>query len=132
MQTIKYILQKEFRQILRNKTLLPMMFWVPLMQLLVLVFAATFDIKNVKITVVDNDRSEISRQLVSKFEGSNFFTLIHSDQHPATAEKQLLEGKTNMVLLVPPGMEKTLIRENTARVQLLVDVFLLFTNYTSV
>ncbi len=121
MQTIKYILQKEFRQILRNKTLLPMMFWVPLMQLLVLVFAATFDVKEINLTVVDNDMSETSRQLVSKFDGSTFFNLNNAMQHPTLAEELLLEGSTDIVLVVPSGLEKSLIRSNTAQVQLLVD-----------
>lgn len=121
MHTIKYILQKEFRQILRNKTLLPMMLWVPLMQMLILVFAATFDVKEIKLTVVDNDMSETSRQLISKFDGSHFFNLNNMMLHPASAEDLLMEGSTDMVLIVPAGMEKSLIRDNTAQVQLLVD-----------
>ena len=121
MHTIKYILQKEFIQILRNKTLLPMMLWVPLMQMLILVFAATFDVKEIKLTVVDNDMSETSRQLISKFDGSPFFNLNNMMLHPASAEELLMEGSTDMVLIFPSGMEKSLIRDNTAQVQLLVD-----------
>lgn len=98
-----------------------MMLWVPLMQLLVLVFAATFDVREIKLSVVDNDLSQTSRQLASKFDGSGFFKLNNAFQNPVSAEVQLLEGKTDMVLIIPSGFERTLVRENTATVQILID-----------
>ncbi len=121
MKTILHILKKEFRQILRNKVLLPMIFWVPLMQMLILVFAATFDMKKIDMTVVDHNHSETSRQLVAKFNAIPFYNLIHNAADTQEAEELLLNGNTDIVIVIPPETEKKLIRENTAQIQLLVD-----------
>ena len=121
MKTILHILQKEFRQILRNRTLLPMIFWIPLMQMLILVFAATFDMKKIDMTVVDHDHSETSRQLVAKFNAIPFYNLVHNAANTKDGEEMLLNGTTDMVLVIPPGTERKLVRENTAELQLLVD-----------
>jgi ABC-2 type transport system permease protein len=121
MKIILHILRKEFRQILRNKTLLPMIFWVPLMQMLILVFAATFDMKNINMTIVDHDQSETSRQIIAKFNGIPFFNIIHYAGHTKEAEELLLDGTTDMALIIPPGMERNLIREDYVQLQLLID-----------
>ena len=57
MRTILFLLQKEFIQIFRDKTILPMIFVVPILQLIILVHAATFEIRNIEMLVVDNDLS---------------------------------------------------------------------------
>ena len=75
MRTIFFILQKEFIQILRNRTMLPLIIILPFVQLLILVNAATFDMKNIDLYVVDKDLSTTSRQLVTKFEASPFYHL---------------------------------------------------------
>ena len=67
MKTILFIIQKEFKQIFRNKGMLPIIFVLPLVQLLILSNAASFEIKNIKFSYVDNDHSTTSRELVSKF-----------------------------------------------------------------
>ena len=78
MRTLRFIIQKEFLQIFRNKGMLPIIFVVPVVQLLILVNAATFEMKNIKVSVVDLDLSSSSRKLISKYEGSPFYlSLIH-------------------------------------------------------
>ncbi len=121
MKTILYILQKEFLQIFRNKTLLPMIFWVPLMQMLILVFAATYDMKKIDMAVVDNDLSETSRQLIAKFDGIPFYNVEHALQDVTSGEELLLNGSTDVVLVIPSGMEKKLVREDEAGLQLLIN-----------
>ncbi len=75
MRTIIYILQKEFIQVFRNKFMLPIIFVVPIVQLVVLVFAATLEMKNIEMVVVDKDLSDISRRMVGAFEASPFFMI---------------------------------------------------------
>ena len=55
MKTILFIIQKEFKQIFRNKAMLPMLFIMPLMQLLILSNAASFEVRNIKFGFIDND-----------------------------------------------------------------------------
>ena len=70
MRVLKYLLQKEFLQIFRNKGMLPIIFIMPIIQLCVLSFAATYDMKNTNLYVIDKDLSSHSRELIAKFNGS--------------------------------------------------------------
>ena len=66
MKIIIYILQKEFRQIFRNRSMLPIIFVAPVVQLIVLSYAVTFEIKNLKISVVDYDQTATSLSLANR------------------------------------------------------------------
>lgn len=121
MKTIFYVIQKEFIQVRRNKTMLRMILMVPLMQMLILVYAATYDIINLNIFLVDNDLSATSRKLVSKIDASPFFTIINSSFNPEEGEQELLRNKAHMVLVIPPKFERSLIRDDKASLQLLVN-----------
>ncbi|QGY45998.1 ABC transporter permease subunit [Maribellus comscasis] len=121
MNTIRYILQKEFRQIFRNKTMLPMIFGVPLLQMLVLVFAATFDMKKIDMVVVDKDLSETSREMIAKFDAIPFYNLEFAVPDETIGEEMLLSDEADAILVIPPNMERNLIRDDKAQVQLLVN-----------
>ena len=121
MRTIIFILQKEFIQIFRNKALFPIIFLLPIIQLLILVNAATFEMKSIKMAVVDQDLSSTSRQLISKFEGSEFFHLEYMTFSKKEAEDLLLENKVDLVINIPDNFEKKLIRENKSEIQLQIN-----------
>ena len=57
MRTLFYVLQKEFTQVFRNKSMLPIIFVMPLVQMLILVFAATNELRQVDLAIVDYDHS---------------------------------------------------------------------------
>ena len=92
MRTILYIIQKEFLQVFRNKSMLPIIFVVPIVQLIILVNAATFEMKNIRVSVVDLDLSGTSRKLVSKFQGSPFYQIKSSSFSYAEAEDEMKKG----------------------------------------
>ena len=121
MRTILYLLQKEFIQVFRNKAMLPIIFIMPLIQMLILVYAATMELKKVDITVVDLDLSETSTRLTAKLEASTFFHLIRAQLSPAETDQVLLKGKTDLVVTFPQGFERELKRNDQASVQILVD-----------
>jgi ABC-2 type transport system permease protein len=121
MKTIFYVIQKEFIQVKRNKIMLRMIIMIPLLQMLVLVFAATYDLKNVNIFLVDKDMSSTSRELTSKLDASPFFTINNVSFNPEDGEKELLRNADNMVLVIPQGFERDLIRDDKASLQLLVN-----------
>lgn len=112
MKTILFIIQKEFRQIFRNKAMLPIIFVLPLVQLLILSNAASFEIKNIKFSYVDNDHSEASRELISKFEASKYFNIIESFSSKKEANLQMQTGKVDVILEIPNHFERDLIKEN--------------------
>jgi ABC-2 type transport system permease protein len=98
-----------------------MIVMIPIMQMLVLVFAATYDLKNVNIFLVDKDVSSTSRELTSKLEASPFFTITNASFNPEDGENELLRNADDMVLVIPHGFERNLIRDDKASLQLLVN-----------
>lgn len=121
MRTILFLLQKEFIQIFRNRSMLPILFVLPMVQLLVLVNAATREMKHIKVSIVDQDRSAMSRRLVSKIEASPFFELQLGHTDFLSAHTQLLKGHINLLLVIPHGMEHHLVRREEVKVQVLAD-----------
>lgn len=98
-----------------------MIVMIPILQMLVLVFAATYDLKNVNIFLVDKDMSSTSRELASKFEASPFFTINNTSFNPEEGEKEILRNQDDMVLVIPAHFERDLIRDDKASLQLLVN-----------
>ena len=111
MNTISYIIQKEFKQIFRNKAMLPIIFVLPMIQLIILVNAATFEVKNIKFSYIDNDKTSFSRELVDKFEASTYFDVVSSFPSARTAKSAMLDGKVDVILEIPPHFERNLSKD---------------------
>jgi ABC-2 type transport system permease protein len=121
MRTILFIIQKEFRQIFRNKTMIPMIFFLPFVQLIILVNAATMDMRNINMIIVDNDMSSSSRKLGEKFSQSPFFTLVKQCFSSREAEDEMLVNATDMILIIPDGFEQQLYKQEGSPLQVQVD-----------
>jgi len=121
MKTILYILQKEFIQIFRNKAMLPIIFLIPIVQLLILSYAATFEMKNIKLHINDMDKTSLSRALVAKFKGSDFYTITNYSDAYKIAENDLKVNKADMVLQIPVHFERDLMREDKAKLQMTIN-----------
>ena len=106
MRTILYLIRKEFIQIFRNKFISKAIFGVPLVQMLILVPAVTFEIKHVNLCIIDNDISSESRGLISKLEGSTFFKIKFSTWSEKEANNLLHRNKCNLILNIPSGFGK--------------------------
>jgi ABC-2 type transport system permease protein len=121
MRTILYIIQKEFLQVFRNRSMLPIIFVLPIIQLIVLVNAATYEMKHIRLSVLDLDLSGISRKLTSKFQGSPFYQVRHSSFSYADAENEMKKGNVDMILHIPAGFEKKLLKDGMAKVQFAIN-----------
>lgn len=110
MRNILIILRKEFIQVFRNKTMLPIIFLLPLVQMIILVNAATLEMKEIKLVVLDQDHSVSSRGLVSHFDGSPFFQLRANTSNPQEGDEMLLRDQADLVLVIPEGYENALVR----------------------
>lgn len=121
MRTILYLIRKEFLQIFRNKFISKAIFGVPIVQMLILVPAITFEIKNVIVTVVDKDLSPESRGLISKLEGSTFFIVTGSTFSDTQASDLLNRNKCSMVLEIPSGFGKDLSSGHQGKLLAIVD-----------
>jgi ABC-2 type transport system permease protein len=121
MRTILYIIQKEFIQVFRNKSMMPIIFVVPLVQLIILVNAATMEMKHIRLAIVDKDLSETSRKYISKFQGSPFYVLEKYTFSAAEAENSLKDNEVDAIIEIPSGFERKLIRENSSKVQVVIN-----------
>ncbi len=121
MRTILLLLEKEFRQIFRNKGLVASIVVAPIIQLLILPLAADFEVKNILIAVVDHDHSSYSQQMVSKITSSGYFTLVDYNGSFKDAVTLVDEEKADLVLEIPAGFERGIIRENEQKLFLAIN-----------
>ncbi len=112
MRTLKFLLQKEFRQIFRDPAILRLIFIMPIIQLMVLPWAADYEIKGIKLAVVDQDHSEYSRQLVNKITSSGYFKLTEYTSSWDVSLEQVEHDRADIVLQIPPQFEKNLVKED--------------------
>jgi ABC-2 type transport system permease protein len=112
MRTIRFLLEKEFRQIFRNKTLAIMIFFVPVVQLLILPLAANYEVKNISLAIVDLDHSQYSNELTAKITASGYFRLSGVKGSFDEAFRLIEADEADLILEIPQGFEAGLIREN--------------------
>ena len=113
---IKYLLEKEFKQLLRNPILPRLLLAFPCIILLVLPWAANFEIKNINLSVVDNDRSPYSTRLVQKVASSEYFRLVDVSRSYEEAMESIEEGDADIILEIPPHFERDLLKSGVAKV----------------
>ena len=121
MRTLRFLLQKEFRQIFRDRSILRMILVMPVIQLLVLPWAADYEVKNIKLSVVDNDHSEYSRKLINKITSSGYFILAGYSDAYSTALHDVEKDKIDLILHIPVHFEKDLVRENSSKLYLAIN-----------
>ena len=114
------IIRKEFIQIIRDPRTLILIIVMPIMQLILLGYAATTDVKNISLAVWDQSQSTQSRALLEAFRAANYFSIDYS-VYSANEYKSLIElGKIRAALIIPPDYEVRLL-EGDAQVSLVLD-----------
>ncbi|MFV0606730.1 MAG: ABC transporter permease [Niabella sp.] len=121
MNSLGFILQKEFLQIFRDRTILAMMFAMPIVQLIILPLAANFEVKNVNVVYVDNDHSSYSQKLLNKLESSGYFIIAGTPGSYKEGLKFIEHGDADLILEIPSHFERNLVREGSQKVNISVD-----------
>lgn len=121
MRTLRFLLQKEFRQVFRDPSILRIIFVMPMIQLLILPWAADYEVKDIQLSVVDHDHSTYSSQLLSKITASGYFQL--ASVHPAFKQSltDIERDKADLILEIPANFEKDLVKEDEATLFLAVN-----------
>ncbi len=101
--------------------MLPIIILIPILQLLILSYTATFEIKNIRLVVVDHDHSPESRNLINKFSGSKFYKYLGQKDTYKEAENSIAKGTADQVLVIEPDFEKNLLTERKGNVQIVTD-----------
>jgi ABC-2 type transport system permease protein len=121
MRRILALARAEVLHVTRDRATLAQIFIVPVMQLLVLSNAATFEVRDTAAYVVDHDRTATSRGLVDRFVASGHFRVIERAGSPAHANQALLGGEATVVLTIPADFEALLVRTGAAPLQIVVN-----------
>lgn len=115
MRTIRFLLQKEFRQIFRNPSIIAMIMVMPVVQLIILPLAADYEVKNINLAIVDHDHSSYSQKMISKVTASGYFKLTGYTTSFHDAIRFVETDKADLILEIPHGFEKDLVRENAQK-----------------
>lgn len=121
MRTIFIIVKKEFLQVFRNKAMLPLLTVIPIVQLILLSYAASNEVKNLGLVIYDADHSAYSRQLRDKFTASEYFVLKSMPDNMKQARRYLQTDEADIILNIPANFEQNLLKGQLSEVQLQVN-----------
>jgi ABC-2 type transport system permease protein len=121
VRTLINILVKELLQLQRDPKILPILFVAPIVQLVILGYAATTDVRRVELAVCDLDRSVASRALVDAFTSSTYFREVAAVGEQRELDRWLDSGRARIALTIPAGFAADLAAGRSVAVQLLAD-----------
>lgn len=118
---LKYLLEKEFKQLLRNKFMVGVAVMFPLAVLLIMPWATNLDIKNIQVALVDNDHSPLSHDFIRQVEHSTYFNLQSQTGMYREALADLERWDADLILEIPAGFERDLVQFGTTPVQITIN-----------
>lgn len=115
------LILKDTIQFARDKTILAVVFWMYTIEVLICGYGMTFEVKDLPVAVVDNDRSPVSRALIEHFELSEAFKIVGYPAHQAEAESWMRKGDAQYTLVIPVNFEQDLKNSKSPQLQVLLD-----------
>jgi ABC-2 type transport system permease protein len=121
MRKVLAVGRKEFRQIARDRRSLMVLLFVPAFFLLLYGYALSFDVQNIQLAVLDHDRSQASRQLVSAFVKSGYFELVADVSSSREYEELIDRGEVRAALVIPAALQRDLLNGRRVPVQVIIN-----------
>lgn len=121
MKALRFLLKKEFLQIMRNKFMLRLIIAMPVLQLVILPWAATFEQRNISLSVVDNDKSTISGRLIEKAVSSGYFRLTDYSDTYSHALRSIEQNEADLILEIPGNFEKDFIIDRPVKLMVSIN-----------
>lgn len=121
MQRIAAMIRKEFRQVFRDPHMVAIVFLAPVVQLVILAFAITTEVKHIKLWVADLDRSAISREIVRTFLHTDRFDLVGYTTDLRHVREKMQNWQAQMALVIPPNFGREVQRNLKPQLQIVVD-----------
>jgi drug efflux transport system permease protein len=121
VRRLRHLMRKELLELRQDPKLFGVLFLAPIIQLTFLGYAATTDVKNVPLVIVDADRTPASRRLIDAFIGSPYFSIVGSVGSVADVDPWLEHGDAWMALAIPPGYGDQIESGTPATVQVIAD-----------
>ncbi|HOG27644.1 MAG TPA: ABC transporter permease [Vicinamibacterales bacterium] len=121
MRRLLFLVRKELQELRRNPRLFPLIFLAPVLQLFILGYAASTDVRNVPITIVDGDRSQASRELIGRFEGSPYFSVSRVTSDEGDVLRDIETRRAWMALSIPPEYGESVAAGRPVTLQVVAD-----------
>lgn len=115
---LKYLIEKEFKQLRRNSFIPRLIIIMPVIMMLITPWAANFEIKGLKLSVVDHDHTTVSERLIQKATSSGYFKLTDVSETNAQALQSMESGDADMILEIQPDFERNLVNAGVASVMI--------------
>lgn len=120
-RNVQAVARKEFYHIIRDYRSLYMAFALPLVLILLFGYALSLDVDNVKVVVVDHDRTDLSRDFASRLDASAYFDLVATLPDNRAAAAWLDAGRATIALVIPPRWTENIRSNREAPLQVLID-----------
>ncbi|MEN3038107.1 MAG: ABC transporter permease [Candidatus Kryptonium sp.] len=121
MYRIFAILKKEISQIRRNRLFMGILVVAPVIQLLVLGYAVTFEVKNMPIAILDEDKSLLTRRITEALNLTETFELVMYLENFKELDEVVKRGKANMVIIFREGFERKIIKGEKIELPIIID-----------
>ncbi len=118
---LKAIIRKEFYHLIRDYRSLYLAFAIPLILIILFGYALNLDVNNVETVVIDHDKTELSRDFLSKLSASPYFHIAAHLNETKTATDYLDHNLTTAVIVIPPGFMNDTRADRTASLQIIID-----------
>jgi ABC-2 type transport system permease protein len=118
---IKAIARKEYYHLIRDFRSLYLAFFIPLLLILMFGYALSLDVEDVKIVAVDQDKTNMSRDLINKLDASRYFIVIARPPDSAAASTYLDKGSATMAIIIPPGLTSDIRADRESAIQIILD-----------
>jgi ABC-2 type transport system permease protein len=118
---IRALIVKELRQIMRDKQLIFLLFFMPVLQLFLYGFALSPEVEHLRLGVIDHSASPLSREVVAALVENGVFDLTDSGGTATTLSKNVEDGNLEAGLIIPPDLERTVRGGGTGRMQVMLD-----------
>lgn len=121
MKTILAIIKKEFLQISRNKVLMKIILIVPVVQLIVLVFAANLEVESLSLGFVELNNSSMSQKIRNSLTSSDYFVLRPSSKSYEIAIEEFENDKADVIIEIPANFERDVVRGDKPRISVMIN-----------
>lgn len=121
MRTVFAIIKKEFLQVFRDKLLTMIVFLAPIIQLIVLVYAANFEVKNISVGFIDKDNSSMSLEIKNTLISSGYFLLKPISKDYETALEEFEFDRLDAIIEIPNNFEPDVLNGNSPRLMVSIN-----------
>jgi len=121
LRSIIAIMQKELYQVIRDPIMLRIIFVMPIIQLLILGYAITTDVKDIDTAVYDFDRSEQSREYLRSLSAGDYFDVASSDKPLLESNDEFLRNRYRTIVVIPEDFSEQLLNSQPVRVGYIID-----------